>query len=39
MPGVTTSGCIPQGCESGYNRDTCISMFIVELFTHIKLCK
>jgi hypothetical protein len=35
----TTPGHIPRGNKSGYNRDTCILMFITVLFIIAKLWK
>jgi hypothetical protein len=30
-------GIYPKECKSGYNKDTCTSMFIAALFTTAKL--
>jgi hypothetical protein len=29
----------PKQCKTGYNRDTCMLMFITAIFTIIKFCK
>jgi hypothetical protein len=32
-------GIYPKECNSGYNKGTCIAIFITALFTIAKLCK
>jgi hypothetical protein len=36
-PAIPLLGIYPKECNSGYNEDTCIPMFIATLFTIAKL--
>jgi hypothetical protein len=38
-PVISLLGMYPQECEAGYHRDNCTPMFIVTLFTIVKLWK
>jgi hypothetical protein len=38
-PAIPLTGIYPKKCKSGYNKGTCIPMFIAALFTIPKLCK
>jgi hypothetical protein len=38
-PTISLLGTYPKECKSGYNKDTCISMFIAALFTIAQVWK
>jgi hypothetical protein len=38
-PVILVLGMYPKECKTGYNRDTCILIFIIALFTIAKLWK
>jgi hypothetical protein len=38
-PGILLLGIYPKDCKSGYNRNTCTSMFLTALFMISKLWK